>query len=395
MSEHAVAAPRRPVTLAVTPVVRNTLQRCGGKPCSCAKDEDGTTIHRQRAWDGGEPATVPPIVTQVLRSPGQPLDDNARGFMESRFGHDFGRVRVHVDTRAAESARAIDAVAYTLGNNVVFGSGQYQPRSLDGLGLLAHELTHVVQQRHIPTPLQQEPVIGGHDDVHEREANRAAATLEPALTLDSPAAQPRIRPAKGEGIGAAVGALVGGIAGGIFGGLPGAILGGLAGAGLGYLVGRLFRGNKITTDAGCKGHCTGVNIEDEAKKADAKTSDKCREVTFNYVKGGAGPAKVFSEKIEFSNVTLKCNAANPNCGGWSTKGLITLGKGSCSAASCGPLASTILHEMVHDWAGLGAPYDKKEYTVPGATRTTADFLDEWAGRYIEKSCFGYNPWGLP
>ena len=66
--------------------------------------------------------------------------------MESRFGHDFSQVRVHTDTRAAESARAVNARAYTVGRNVVFGSGQYAPGSGEGQRLLAHELTHVVQQ---------------------------------------------------------------------------------------------------------------------------------------------------------------------------------------------------------------------------------------------------------
>jgi hypothetical protein len=189
--------------------------------------------------------------------------------------------------------------------------------------------------------------------------------------------------------------VVGAIAGGLLGGVPGAILGGLVGAGLGYLISRLFRGSKITVDSSCKGHCSTVNFEDEAKKADAKTGDACREVKFNYLKGGAGPTKVFNEKVEFTDVTLKCNAGDPNCGGWSSKGVITLGAGVCNAASCGPLASTILHEMVHDWAGWGPPYNSQDITVPGASHTAADYLDEWAARYIEKSCFATDPWGLP
>jgi len=93
-----------------------------------------------------EPSTVPPIVQEVLRSPGQPLDAHTRAFMEPHFGHDFSRVRVHTDARAAESAWAVDALAYTVGRNVVFGAGQYVPASSAGQRLLAHELTHVVQQ---------------------------------------------------------------------------------------------------------------------------------------------------------------------------------------------------------------------------------------------------------
>jgi hypothetical protein len=89
---------------------------------------------------------IPPIVDDVLRSSGQPLDAGTRVFMESRFGHDFSQVRVHTDTKAATSARAMYALAYTLGHDVVFGSGQYAPHTSAGQRLVAHELTHVVQQ---------------------------------------------------------------------------------------------------------------------------------------------------------------------------------------------------------------------------------------------------------
>ena len=89
---------------------------------------------------------VPPIVHEVLRSPGQPLDVATRAFMEPRFGHDFSGVRVHTDAKAAESARAVNALAYTVGRNVVFGAGQYLPQTNAGQRLLAHELTHTVQQ---------------------------------------------------------------------------------------------------------------------------------------------------------------------------------------------------------------------------------------------------------
>ena len=95
---------------------------------------------------GSVSKTAPTIVHEVLRSPGQPLDPSTRAFMEPRFGYDFSRVRVHADTKAAESAQAVNALAYTVGNNVVFGAGSYDPLSTQGHRLLAHELTHVVQQ---------------------------------------------------------------------------------------------------------------------------------------------------------------------------------------------------------------------------------------------------------
>jgi hypothetical protein len=90
--------------------------------------------------------SVPPIVNETLQSPGQPLDSATRAFMEPRFGHDFSRVRVHLNPRAAESARAVGALAYTVGHDIVFGNQQYAPDSPEGRRLIAHELTHVVQQ---------------------------------------------------------------------------------------------------------------------------------------------------------------------------------------------------------------------------------------------------------
>lgn len=95
---------------------------------------------------------VPSIVNDVLHSEGQPLETSARGFMEQRFGHDFSRVRVHDDTRAAASARAIDARAYSAGSQIVFGEGQYAPGMNAGRRLLAHELAHVVQQGSVSQP---------------------------------------------------------------------------------------------------------------------------------------------------------------------------------------------------------------------------------------------------
>ncbi|MCK9621371.1 MAG: DUF4157 domain-containing protein [Methylobacter sp.] len=87
-----------------------------------------------------------PHVTSVARSGGQPLDAGTRAFMESRFGFDFSQVRVHTDSSSAEAAGSVNARAYTLGSDVVFASGQYSPATDSGRRLLAHELTHVVQQ---------------------------------------------------------------------------------------------------------------------------------------------------------------------------------------------------------------------------------------------------------
>lgn len=87
---------------------------------------------------------------------GQALDSVTRSYMEPRFGHDFSQVRIHADTRAATLARSINALAFTVGNSITFGAGQYQPGSASGQKLLAHELAHVVQQQHAPQIQRQE-----------------------------------------------------------------------------------------------------------------------------------------------------------------------------------------------------------------------------------------------
>jgi len=116
---------------------------------------------------------VPPIVQDVLSSSGQPLNSDTRDFMEPRFGHDFSQVRVHTDERAVESAEAVNALAYTVGRDVVFGEGQYEPETGEGKRLLAHELTHVVQQsrggHQTPPPISTHPL--------EQVAQQAASTV--------------------------------------------------------------------------------------------------------------------------------------------------------------------------------------------------------------------------
>jgi Domain of unknown function (DUF4157) len=93
-----------------------------------------------------ESSEVPSTVHEVLRSPGQPLDPATREYMEPRFGHDFSRVRVHSDSVAGQSVREVNAHAYTVGQNIVFGAGRFTPGTHEGRRLIAHELTHIVQQ---------------------------------------------------------------------------------------------------------------------------------------------------------------------------------------------------------------------------------------------------------
>ena len=101
---------------------------------------------------------VPPIIHEVLNSPGQLLDPETRTFMESRLGHDFSQVRVHTNTKATESAKAVNARAYTFGRDLVFQKSQYRPTTANGRKLLAHELAHVTQQA---SPIVQRTPIPG------------------------------------------------------------------------------------------------------------------------------------------------------------------------------------------------------------------------------------------
>ncbi len=171
MSRHSHATAKRAPTPSLTPVAPGTLQRYGGK-----RQEELSRM-RQGNGDRGPSASVLPIVEDVLRSPGEPLDAATRAFFEPRFGHDFSRVRVHSDDRAAASARAVNAVAYTVGRNIAFDLGRYDPTTRQGQRLLAHELTHVAQQdRQMPARLDKLTMTQPGAS-SEREADRAAAAV--------------------------------------------------------------------------------------------------------------------------------------------------------------------------------------------------------------------------
>lgn len=145
------------------PAIR--LQRkcgCGGstpgEPCEeCAGDTP--PLQRQVSVENSASATTAPfVVHEVLRSPGQPLDQSTRSFFERRLHRDFSSVQVHTDGRASESAQSVNALAYTVGNNIVFGTGKYAPETTQGKKLIAHELTHVLQQRGLQTSVQRQVV---------------------------------------------------------------------------------------------------------------------------------------------------------------------------------------------------------------------------------------------
>jgi outer membrane protein OmpA-like peptidoglycan-associated protein len=121
------------------------------------------------------PGLAPPIVNEVLSAPGKALDPADRQAMGLRLRHDFSKVRVHADARAAASARAVDAQAYTVGSHVVFGEGKYSPRSAGGQRLLVHELVHTLQQSG-GVPLTGQLTLGDPREESERQAERMAST---------------------------------------------------------------------------------------------------------------------------------------------------------------------------------------------------------------------------
>src|SRR6266571_3408633 len=145
-------------------------------------DEDERKAYLMRKQSGEPEAYVAtyaaPIVHDVLSSGGgQPLDATTRAFMEPRFGYDFSRVRVHTEARAAESAKAVNALAYTVGSDVVFGAEHYTPGTEEGKRLVAHELTHVIQQQGAKEAMQENLVVGQPDDEYEREAEISSTRM--------------------------------------------------------------------------------------------------------------------------------------------------------------------------------------------------------------------------
>ncbi len=250
---------------------------CGGECAACQTKQTGHShLLTQRAETGDAThSTVPPIVHDVLRAPGHPLDAGARAFFEPRLGYDLSEVRVHTDRPAAASARAVDALAYTVGRDIVFAQGEYAPHASSGKKLLAHELTHVVQQ-------------GG-------------AATAPALQRQ---------------------------AGG--GGAPAPRY-------------------SVATSAGCNTAPYNKAVVEAAAQA-----------AFNQVHtSNCVKTKSLKENIldEFNGLTIKCNQGTGNPCGRANRffsSTVNLYPDAMNAI-CGPLESTILHEVIHltEWAPFG------------------------------------------
>jgi hypothetical protein len=171
--------------------VRGMLQRkcdCGNHRMSgaCNDCANKKGVLQRKAAHGIESSEAPPIVHEVLNSPGQPLDSGTRAIMEPRFGHDFSDVRVHTDGRASHSARSVAALAYTVGRDIVFGAGHYSPGTREGNSLLAHELTHVAQNNGARWNPSEPISIGPQVDRFEAEADVRANAMASGSLQEAP-----------------------------------------------------------------------------------------------------------------------------------------------------------------------------------------------------------------
>jgi hypothetical protein len=136
--------------------VSTAPDRISRKCAACREEDEAPTLRAKPARaSGAVVGEAPCSVGETLRAPGQALDRATRGFFEPRFRRDFAGVRIHTGAKAAESAAAVNALAYASGEHIVLGAGQYAPHTENGRRLLAHELAHVVQQR--PGVLARQP----------------------------------------------------------------------------------------------------------------------------------------------------------------------------------------------------------------------------------------------
>ncbi|MBL7740232.1 MAG: DUF4157 domain-containing protein [Chitinophagaceae bacterium] len=136
------------------------------KKCSYCKEEEEKIQMKGESHSNGV-VTASSQVHDVIKSSGQSMDTTTRNFMESRFGYDFGNVRIHNDSSAHQSSTAVNALAYTYENHIVFGAGHYKPESHMGKRLIAHELAHVIQQsKNANGGKTQRTPVSTEDDLH-------------------------------------------------------------------------------------------------------------------------------------------------------------------------------------------------------------------------------------
>jgi Domain of unknown function (DUF4157) len=196
-------------------------------------------VHPELPASARSVSKAPQSVHKVLQREGKPLEPTIRSAMETRFQHDFSRVRIHTDTAASASARDVNALAYTVGRNIVFARDQYLPATQQGQQLLAHELAHVVQQNFSPSLSPAEVEVAPPADMREADADRMAAMALSAAPTKASAGTGRDASGRNDravlqravSLGAGLGLLGGGmVAGGLVGLLAGGPIGALVGA---------------------------------------------------------------------------------------------------------------------------------------------------------------------
>jgi lipoprotein-anchoring transpeptidase ErfK/SrfK len=160
VAEQVMRMPESQALSGGTPYIQRMSLGCEDEVLSRQPIEEEDELRRQpieedeeelqaKATSDGISEVNPDIESHIqnMRGGGEPLPESARAYFEPRFGQDFSQVRVHSDAKAVESARAVNARGFTVGKDVVFGKGEYAPETVQGRKLLAHELTHVVQQK--------------------------------------------------------------------------------------------------------------------------------------------------------------------------------------------------------------------------------------------------------
>ena len=296
----------------------NRLQSDRGAGSSFAHDGPRNGTHPGLRRPSADPGVVP----EVLQSPGRPLDNAIAESMRSRFDYDFSSVRVHTDAQAASSADTLDALAYTVGNHVVFGPRQFAPESMEGSRLLAHELVHVMQggSRTIPARL----ALGRVDSASEREAARLS--LQPPSGVSDGGALSPVPP------GLVQRTIKGALLGGALGGAAGATLGAFAGGGLGALIG------------GALGFVGGALIGEDA-------STRRRKLTGPEIQDARD---IFQDSIDYAKIEITRDSA------YSVGAPRTIGNTIHLKSSWGDFVNdtldltdrgkeTLIHEMTHVW----------------------------------------------
>ena len=152
------------------------------KCAACAEEEK---LQKKEPGTQAAISQAPASVHETLRSPGRPLDQATRAYFEPRFGRDFSNVRVHTGSSAAQSAREVNAHAYTVGHDIAFDSGRFEPGSQDGRHLIAHELAHVVQQGGLGSGVRTTSQLPRNNIAAE---GRAMLKAPPVATSQRPAA---------------------------------------------------------------------------------------------------------------------------------------------------------------------------------------------------------------